>query len=257
MVANPSRSSKGFSSGATRAGALRRPGGPFVELRGAPGTQTRPRSCGYWFPHDPHGVSTPSGLSRGRTSRTGLRRTGAPLALSLPCKGPSQHPRTVPRTRRPAISDDASSRGLSCLTTHDGPADPHTAELPAPLRAASRVWLPPSRPHHRSSRTPCGAGASLGFTLQGFLPVAIGMPFGAPCPPGVRRVDSPRPHGERADVVACRASIPRRARSALPSPEGPGASMPSWVSSLQSTLSLRLSPPRWVRGGSPRTRWAV
>jgi hypothetical protein len=48
---------------------------------------------------------------------------------------------------------------------------------------------------------------------------------------------------ERADAAAYRVSIPRRARSALPSPEGPGAPMPSWALSLQSTLPLRLSPP--------------
>jgi hypothetical protein len=42
--------------------------------------------------------------------------------------------------------------------------------------------------------------------------------------------------------------IPRRARSALPDPEGPGASMPSWASSLQSTLSLRLSHRFGSRG---------
>jgi len=178
-------------------------------------------------PHDPLGVSTPSGLSRGRTSRTGLRRTGALLVLSLPSKGRSQHPRTVPQTRRPATSDDASSHGLSRLTTHDGTTDPHFTGLPAPLRAASRVWIPPSRLPPSLLPMPFGTGASLGFTLQGLLPVAIGTPLGAPYPRGVRHVDSPHPHGERADMGACRVSIPRRARSALPRPEGLGASMPS------------------------------
>jgi len=40
---NPSRSYRGFSGGATRTDTSRRPGGPLLGLRGAPGTQTRPR----------------------------------------------------------------------------------------------------------------------------------------------------------------------------------------------------------------------
>ena len=153
-----------------------------------------------------------------------------------------------PADPKACSSNDASSRGLSRLATHDGTTDPHSAGLPAPLRAVSGVWVPPSRLSPSSLPTPCGVGASLGFTLQGLLPVAIGTPLGVPCPPGVRRVDSPHPHGERADAVAYRASISQRARSALPSPEGPGASMPSWVLTLQSTLSARLSPPLWFAG---------
>jgi hypothetical protein len=88
--------------------------------------------------------------------------------------------------------------------------------------------------HHRPSRA-LRRGASMGFTLQGVLLEAIGTSCEAPCLRDVGHVDSPRPPGERADAVAFKASIPLRARSAVPDPEGPGAPMPSWVSPLQST----------------------
>ena len=172
-----------------------------------------------------------------------LAPDGGPPCAFAPLQRSIAAPPHRPAGPKACTSDDASSRGLSRLTTHAGTADPRFTGLPAPLRATSGVLTPPSRRTPSSLPTPFGAGASLGFTLQGFLPVAIGTPSGVPCPPGVGRVDSPRPHVERADVVAFRASIPRRARSALPSPEGPGAPMPSWALSLQSTLSRRLSPP--------------
>jgi len=82
--------------------------------------------------------------------------------------------------------------------------------LPAPLRAASGVWVPPSRRPPPSLPTPCGAGASIGLPPQGLLLASIGSPFGDPCPRGVARVDSPRPPGGRADAVDSRASIPAR-----------------------------------------------
>jgi hypothetical protein len=82
--------------------------------------------------------------------------------------------------------------------------------LPAPRRVASGVWIPPSRRPPSSLPTPCGAGASIGFPLQGVLLASIGPPFGGPCPRGVARVDSPRPPGGRADAVDSRASIPAR-----------------------------------------------
>ena len=94
-------------------------------------------------PSDPHGVSTPSGLSRDRAYRADFRRTAAPPALSLLYRGPSQHPHTVPRTRRPP-SDDASSPGLSCPTTHAGAADPFSRSVQ--LRGVPRPgFRPPSR----------------------------------------------------------------------------------------------------------------
>jgi len=93
--------------------------------------------------------------------------------------------------------------------------------LPAPLRAASGVWIPPSRRPPPSLPAPCGAGASVGFTLQGLLLASIGPPLGGRCPRGVARVDSPRPPGERADAVGFRASIPARMRSVRRIPKDP------------------------------------
>jgi hypothetical protein len=177
-------------------------------------------------PSDPHGVSTPSGHSRGRASRADLRRTGAPLALSLSFRGPSQHPRTVPRTRRPAcrtmlpLLGSRASRHIQndgpAFHGASGPAACHVRGLGTPIAASTVV--PPDTFRCRSV---------LGFTLQGVLLATIGAPSGAPCPLGVPRVDSPHPHGERADAAAFRASIPSRARSAIPDPEGSGAPMPS------------------------------
>jgi hypothetical protein len=152
----------------------------------------------------------------------------APLQRSI--AAPPHRP-ADPRARSP---DDASSPGLSCPTTHAGAADPFPRSVQAPQRAASGVWYPPRGLHHRPSPA-LRRGASLGLALQGVLLEAIGTPREVPCPRGVRRVGSPRPHGERADAVACRASIPLRARSAVPDPEGPGAPMPSWASPLQSS----------------------
>jgi hypothetical protein len=69
---------------------------------------------------------------------------GALPTLSLPYRGPSQQSRTVQRALRPA--DDAPSPELSHPTTHSeggGPVDGR--RVPAPPRATSGVWLPPSR----------------------------------------------------------------------------------------------------------------
>jgi hypothetical protein len=74
-------------------------------------------------------------------------------------------------------------------------------------------------------------------------PRVDGFPSRDPCPRAVPPVDSPRPHGERADVSGFRASFPPRARAAPGSPKGPEASMPSWVSPVQSLLPPRLGFP--------------
>ena len=97
----------------------------------------------------------------------------------------------------------------------------------------------------------------MGFTLQGLLLATIGTPSGAPCPPGVSRVDSPHPHGERADAAAFRASIPstssfchsgsRRTRRA--------DAFLGFIPSERSLSSAFTSAS--VRGGSLHTRWAV
>jgi hypothetical protein len=163
---------------------------------------------------------------------TGFRRTAAPLALSLLFRGPSQHPRTVPRARRRARRTMLPLLGFRALR-HMRAGGPVSARLPASRRAACGVWDPLRDLHRRPSRV-LRRGASMGFALQGLLLGAVGPSREVPCPLGVHRVGSPRPHGERADAVAFRASIPPRARSAVPDPEGSGAPMPSWAFSLQS-----------------------
>jgi hypothetical protein len=77
-------------------------------------------------------------------------------------------------------------------------------------------------------------------------PRADGFPSRDPCPPAVLPVDSPRPHGERADESGFKASFPARARAALGFPKEPEASMPSWVSPVQSLHPPRPGVPLWV-----------
>jgi hypothetical protein len=166
-------------------------------------------------------------------------------------RSPSEVHRSTPAPSRGPEGPHVGRCFLSwALMPYDtsGTTDPRFTGLPTPLRATSGVWVPPSRLPPSSLPTPFGAGASLGFILQGVLLATIGTPSGAPCPLGVSRVDSPHPHGERADAAAFRALIPSRARSAIPNPEGSGAPMPSWLSTLQSVPSPRPSPPLRIAG---------
>jgi hypothetical protein len=131
-------------------------------------------------------------------------------------------------------------------------ADPLFAGLPAPRRAASGVWVPPSRRPPPFLPTPCGAGASVGFTPPGVLLEPIGTPLGAPCPRGVARVDSPRPPGERADAVDFRASIPVRTRAGRRTLAGAARRCLLGVHPSERSPPSSWSPAL-VRGASPRT----
>jgi hypothetical protein len=128
-------------------------------------------------------------------------RTGFPDGGPLFAFAPPQRPIAAPPHRpagRTGWSDDASSPGLSFPTTHDGTADPRSlwARVPPPApRAASGVSSPPSRRPPPSLPTPEGAGASMGFPLQGLLLAPDGYPSRSPCPRAVPRVDSPLPMG--------------------------------------------------------------
>jgi hypothetical protein len=72
---------------------------------------------------------------------------------SLRFRAPSEtcllSPASRPRSHRPKPafepSRNASSPGLSCPTTHAGPAFCFWQRVPPPPRAAYEVWLPPSR----------------------------------------------------------------------------------------------------------------
>jgi hypothetical protein len=66
---------------------------------------------------------------------------GPPCAFALLQRSIAAPPHR-PADPKVRTSNDASSPGLSCPTTHDGTADPHSAGLPAPLRAASGVFTP-------------------------------------------------------------------------------------------------------------------
>jgi hypothetical protein len=141
----------------------------------------------------PLGVSTPSGLVLGRRGRTHCCADNALRAPSASLQRPIAAPPHRPEIPKELWSDDASFPGLSCPTTHAGTADPLPAGRPAPQRATSEVWLPPSRRPPPFLREPCGPRASTGFSLRGVLLVSVGLPLGSPCPPAVTRVDSPRP----------------------------------------------------------------
>jgi len=134
---------------------------------------------------------------------------GPPYAFALlqrPIATPPHRP-AGPKTGKP---DDASSPGLLRLTTRTKATDPRVAGLPAPLRAACGVWLPPSRRSPSLLAAPEGTAASIGFTLQGFVPRVEQRPSRAPSPRVVRHVDSPRPHGGRADAADFRVLLPAR-----------------------------------------------
>jgi hypothetical protein len=69
-----------------------------------------------------------------------------------------------------------------------------------------------------ATSTPIPAGAFRHRSVRGLHPSrpsprADGYPFRDPCPRAVLPVDSPRPHGERADESGFRASCPARARA--------------------------------------------
>jgi hypothetical protein len=185
-----------------------------------------------------------------------LAPDGGPPCAFAPLQRSITAPPHRPADPKARTSDDASFPGLSRLTTHAGTTDPHSAGLPAPLRAASGVSTPiaastvvppgafrrrsvprlhPTRPSPRRDRDPfrsplpswrsprrfasppCGACGR--GRLQGFDPAA-----GSCCPSGSRRT-------RRVDAFL-------------------GFHPPEH--SLPPALATALD-----RGGSPRMRWAV
>jgi len=229
--------------------------GPRMGSRGTPRSSTRPARDGHGFRRARAAFSRPPGISQVGAPR-GLRRPKALLVLPLPFRGPSQHPRTVPSAEA-GWSDDASSPGLSCRTTHAGAADPLRPGRRAPCRAACEVWVPPSRRPPPSLPAPCGVGASFGFSLQGVLLASIGSPLGGlmpswRCPRGF--ASPPWGACERGRLQG----FDPDASSFRPSrPEGPDAPMPSWDSSLQSVLPLPPTLALSCRAGSPLTQGRI
>jgi hypothetical protein len=135
---------------------------------------------GYWLPLNPSGVCTPCGCSSYEPFDWPKPIEGPPCA-SAPLQ---RHVSTAPHR---AVGD-ASSPGLSCPTTHAGPATllwgsgspRHRAPRP-------RFGYLPRGIHRRSSRRR-SAGASMGFALQGLLLVCKRCPSRGPCPPDVTRI---------------------------------------------------------------------
>jgi len=159
--------------------------------------------------------------------------SGAPPALSRPFRGPSQQPRTVPQALRPP--SDASSPGL--FVPYDTLSNRRIRSLerclPAPPRATSEVWLPPSRrpppvlPAHEAPERPWASP----FKAS---PVLGGVPLGTPAL--LTFLHRAPPCGRRGSASAFRALISARARDrALTGP----TSRPSWVSPLRSIHPLR------------------
>jgi hypothetical protein len=123
--------------------ALRRPARPLLGFRGVPGTPIRSVEAGHWFRPTRTAFRRPSGSLRSDL-RTAEAVRGPPCALRAPSevhrsspapwRGPCGH-----RTMLPLL-------GFSRPTTHSriGGSVPGR-RLPAPPRATSGVWLPPSR----------------------------------------------------------------------------------------------------------------
>jgi hypothetical protein len=101
-------------------------------------------------------------------STSGLLRAPPSVRLSLPFRGPSHHPRTVPGARRLRSSDDASFPGLSCPSTHAGAADPSSAGHPALRRATSEVLGLHRGVHHRPSESLAAPERPRAFLFEAF-----------------------------------------------------------------------------------------
>jgi hypothetical protein len=171
---------------------------------------------------------------------------GPPCAFALLQRSIAAPPHR-PADREAGTSDDASSPGLPCRTTHDGAADPHLVGLPAPRRAASGV----STPIAASTTVPPGA---LRHRSVPRLPPARRSPradrdsFRSPLPSWrcSRRFASP-PWG------ACgrgrlQGFDPGANSCWPPRPEGRGASMPSWGSPFRALSPSGLGPGFGSRG---------
>jgi hypothetical protein len=214
----PSRRGPSEDSGVVRPAAPPHGGdhGPLWRLRGDPGTQ--PRSCAgaHWVAPDPHGVSTPTGFRQERRSRTGFPDGGPPFAFAPLQRSIAALPhRPAGRTGR---SDDASSPGLSCPTTHDGTADPlpvagGRSHSPTP-RAASEVSSPPSRRPPPPLPTRRARRSVHGLHPPRPSPHTDGCPSRSPCPRDVDASGSPPPMGSGGTRPASGLRSRCRARSA-------------------------------------------
>ena len=204
----------------------------------------------------PLGVLTPSGLARDRASRAGSLRSGAPPTLSLPFKGPSQHPRTVPPSPEgPSRRTMLPLLGFGAPRHVPGRRIRSYARLPAPRRATSGVWLPPSR------RPPPTLRASLrrlerprASPFKAFSSHRSGPLSGASTLRAFPRIRGPL--AGTAGAVDFRASIPVRARSGRRIPKDPPRRcLPGLDPSRAFSPCVR--PRALIARVYPIMRWAV
>lgn len=177
---------------------------------------------------------------------------GPPCAFALLQRSIAAPPHR-PANPKVRMSNDASSPGLSCPTTHPERRTrisrgfrPHCVPRPG-------FGYPHRGVHHRPSRrlsaperpwaSPFKAFSSRRSAPLPECPALVAFPASIRLTPMGSVRTRPR-SGPRSR---------RRARSAIPSPEGPGAPMPSWASSLQSVPSPRPTPPLRI-AGDPFTR---
>jgi len=235
--------------------ALRRPTGPLLGLRGAPRTRTR-LARRTWVPSARTAFGRPPGF-RASSSPPGLLRSAALLALSLPFKGLSQHPRTVPpapegadcRTMLPLL-------GFAAPRHMPGRRIRSCAGLPAPHRATSEVWLPPSRRPPPTLRTLLRRlERPRACPFKAFSSHRSGPLSGA----STLRAFPARFRGPLRDLghaVDFRASIPVRARSVRRVPKDPARRcLPGLDPSRAFAPSVR--PCALIARVYPITRWAV
>lgn len=186
----------------SRGSPVRRPSWGSVALRGhrAPGLG---RSL---VPPDPYGVHRPSGtqpeaVPPRRSEAVALR------ALSRPFRGLARAIRKVRARGRSLAPSPAASPGLCGPTARVNAVVCMKATLPAPPRATSGVWIPPSRlvttrPRGRRSlsgprayRHHEGVGAPMGFLLQGFAPRSRLVLLSEPLPSCRFHAPKPTPEG--------------------------------------------------------------
>jgi hypothetical protein len=206
-----------------------------MRFRGAPRMQTRKTRTGSGsrptraaFPR-PAGTRLPSRPpSRSRTATLhALSRLFRDMSLQ-PRTAASSKPAEAGKPTGPAMQP---LLGFGALRHSPGPAESlEWRRVPPPPRATCEVWIPPWRLATTDPPGAQGAGASMGFTLQGVPFVARGASLEVPAllTLPVRR------RGRLQGLVPttnpfCR---PTTARAVEPS-------MPSWVSPLQSILPSR------------------
>jgi hypothetical protein len=178
---------------------------------------------GYGFPSDPLAFRRPSGVRPASHDR-GRSRALAPLTLSRPFRDNPLKPRTAAslhqpegRATRPAM---LPLLGFRALRHSLGPADPRTwAADPSATACHVRGLGTPLATYTTGPPGARGAGASMGFSLQGVPLDTRGAPLEV-----LALLTLPAatpPEGGAAGPVAYRASCPCRVRAAVGLPREP------------------------------------